>query len=132
MAVVETLVDDLDGGVAAGTIKFGVNGNGYEIDLSEDNRARLMDALRPYLAVARPAPLAGIAARKPRTPSKHSSVKSIESAAVRAWWGSDAAHEPQLTSTRGRIPVVVRSQWELLLEETRQEWIAKMSGDTNA
>jgi hypothetical protein len=127
MAVVETLVDDLDGGVATGTTSFSINGYSYQIDLSEGNYGLLMETLKPYLVAARSVPGA-TAARRPRTASKHSSAKSVESAAVRAWWSSDPAHEPRLTATRGRIPSVVRTSWELLSEDTRQEWVTKMSG----
>jgi hypothetical protein len=34
-------VDDLDGTEAAGTVSFGLDGKIYEIDLSDDNAAKL-------------------------------------------------------------------------------------------
>ena len=59
-------VDDLDGSDAAGTVSFGLDGKTYEIDLSDDNAAKLRDSLacssapparaadqRPPAAVAR-------------------------------------------------------------------------------
>ena len=42
------LIDDLDGG-EDGTVKFGLDGVQYEIDLSKDNAAKLREALQPYV-----------------------------------------------------------------------------------
>ena len=44
------LEDDLDGGPADETIRFGLDGAHYEIDLSSANAARLRDAIRPFVA----------------------------------------------------------------------------------
>jgi Lsr2 len=46
------LIDDLDGGEAQETVKFGVDGHSYEIDLSAKNASRLRAALAPYLEVS--------------------------------------------------------------------------------
>lgn len=43
------LVDDLDGTEAHETIKFGLDGLSYEIDLSNKNAAKLRNALQPYV-----------------------------------------------------------------------------------
>ena len=45
-------VDDLDGSDAAGTVSFGLDGRAYEIDLSDDNAARLRDSLASFIAAA--------------------------------------------------------------------------------
>ncbi len=45
------LIDDLDGGEAQETVKFGLDGHSYEIDLSARNASRLRAALAPYLEV---------------------------------------------------------------------------------
>ncbi|MBD8535673.1 histone-like nucleoid-structuring protein Lsr2 [Plantibacter sp. CFBP 13570] len=54
---ITTLVDDLDGtdlGQGSGeTIRFGVDGRAYEIDLSDDNAGALRDVLRPYTEAGR-------------------------------------------------------------------------------
>ena len=42
------LEDDLDGGPAEETVRFGLDGAHYEIDLSSANAARLRDAIRPF------------------------------------------------------------------------------------
>jgi hypothetical protein len=43
------LIDDLDGGEAHETVKFGLDGYSYEIDLSTKNANKLRNALSPYL-----------------------------------------------------------------------------------
>jgi Lsr2 len=48
-----SLVDDLDGGRAAETVMFGLDGMTYQIDLSATNAATLRDALAIYMAAAR-------------------------------------------------------------------------------
>lgn len=42
------IVDDLDGSPADTTVKFGVDGRHYEIDLSEKNAKELRDFLKKY------------------------------------------------------------------------------------
>ena len=41
------LVDDLDGGKAAETVSFALDGVSYEIDLSAKNAAKLRELCRP-------------------------------------------------------------------------------------
>jgi hypothetical protein len=50
-----TLVDDIDGGNAAETIGFALDGSSYEIDLSKANAKKLRDSLSNYVAHARKA-----------------------------------------------------------------------------
>lgn len=47
------LEDDLDGGPAEETVRFGLDGAHYEIDLSSANAARLRDAIRPFASKGR-------------------------------------------------------------------------------
>ena len=44
-----TLVDDLDGGKAAETVVFGLDGASYEIDLSKKNAGTLRKALTEFV-----------------------------------------------------------------------------------
>ena len=46
-------IDDLDGGEAEGTVRFGLDGADYEIDLSAKNAAALRKALARYADAAR-------------------------------------------------------------------------------
>jgi hypothetical protein len=48
---IHVLVDDLDGGDAEETVKFGLDGVQYEIDLSKKNAQKIREALAPYLVV---------------------------------------------------------------------------------
>ena len=48
-----TLTDDLDGGKAAETVTFGLDGRIYEIDLSKKNASALRKALGEFTASAR-------------------------------------------------------------------------------
>jgi hypothetical protein len=43
------LVDDIDGSEVAETITYTINGQDYEIDLSEDNAEKFHDTLEPYI-----------------------------------------------------------------------------------
>jgi hypothetical protein len=53
--VITTLIDDIDGGEADETVSFGIDGVGYEIDLTGANAAVLREVLAPYIAAARKA-----------------------------------------------------------------------------
>ena len=51
---VQTLfVDDIDGSDAEGTVRFGLDGTDYEIDLNATNAQALRDALARYTRAAR-------------------------------------------------------------------------------
>ena len=51
--VVVTLSDDIDGGEAAETVAFGLDGKSYEIDLNPANAKKLRKALAPYVEAGR-------------------------------------------------------------------------------
>ncbi|GAA4263951.1 histone-like nucleoid-structuring protein Lsr2 [Dactylosporangium darangshiense] len=51
--IVRELVDDLDGTPAAETVRFGVDGVLYEIDLSAANAARLREELAGFIRAGR-------------------------------------------------------------------------------
>ena len=51
--VIEKLIDDLDGGDAAETVTFGLDGATYEIDLSKKNAAAFRKSLARYVSAAR-------------------------------------------------------------------------------
>ncbi|MGG7450147.1 histone-like nucleoid-structuring protein Lsr2 [Plantibacter auratus] len=54
---ITTLVDDLDGSdIPRGlgeTVRFGIDGENYEIDLTDDNAAALRETLASYVEAAR-------------------------------------------------------------------------------
>src|SRR5437773_11319604 len=60
---IQTLfIDDLDGSEAEGTVRFGLDGTEYEIDLNAEHAQALRDALARYVHAAR---RAGGGARRP-------------------------------------------------------------------
>ena len=51
---VQTLfIDDLDGSEADGTVRIGLDGTDYEIDLNAEHTRQLRDALARYISAAR-------------------------------------------------------------------------------
>ena len=56
---VTELTDDIDGGEAAETVSFALDGTSYEIDLNDENAAGLRDALAHYIGHARKATRGG-------------------------------------------------------------------------
>ncbi|MFC8506230.1 Lsr2 family protein [Streptomyces sp. NPDC057411] len=99
--VVVTLFDDIDGGEAAETVAFGLDGKMYEIDLNPANAKKLRKALAPYLAAGRK--LSATGHRKNARPDvgdfRHTTLEP-DPAAVRAWAQSNKMDVP----ARGRIP----------------------------
>lgn len=88
------LEDDLDGGPAEETVRFGLDGAQYEIDLSEGNAAKLREAVRPFIAKARRAQ--NKQAPKQARPTGKSNP---DTAAIRQW----ARENGHPVSDRGRI-----------------------------
>ena len=46
-------VDDIDGSEAEGTVRFGLGGADYEIDLNKKHADQFAKALSPFIAAAR-------------------------------------------------------------------------------
>jgi Lsr2 len=51
--VTTRLVDDIDGSQAVTTVSFSLDGDSYEIDLSESHLSALRQALAPFVSAAR-------------------------------------------------------------------------------
>ena len=99
---VQTLyVDDLDGSEADGTIRFGLDGAEYEIDLNAANASAFRRRLAPFVSHARQA-----GRRQPQPPRTASS--RARNGDIRAW----AKGQGIRLSDRGRIPARVTSQYE--------------------
>ena len=95
-------VDDLDGSDASGTFDFSLDGRNYQIDLSDENVAKLRDALAPYVGAARKAGgrARGRAPRQTAVAQKPARSTREETAAIRQW----ARENGHQVSERGRIP----------------------------
>ena len=97
------LIDDLDGGEAAGTVRFGLDGMEYEIDLSAAHSDELRRALEQYLAHARrTGGTARSAARSRRGGG------AVDTAKVREW----AKEQGIEVKGRGRVPAGVVEQYQ--------------------
>jgi hypothetical protein len=100
--VTVALEDDLDGGLADETVRFGIGGAQYEIDLSTTNATAFRRQLAPFIAHARKA------GRGPhRRPGRPASGRE-RSGDIRAW----AKQAGIAVSDRGRIPASVVAQYE--------------------
>ncbi|MDO4898301.1 MAG: Lsr2 family protein [Rothia sp. (in: high G+C Gram-positive bacteria)] len=94
------LEDDLDGGPADETVRFGLDGGLFEIDLSSANAARLRDAVRPFAAKGRRVHAARGAGRPAGSRTTSSAAKrNPEIATIRSW----AQQNGYNVSSRGRI-----------------------------
>lgn len=98
------LEDDVDGGAAAETILFGLDGVNYEIDLSEDNAEKMRDALAAWVGHAR-----RVGGRKQSgTRSGSSAPKRDDLDEVRAW----ARENGYQVSDRGRVAADVLKAYD--------------------
>ena len=97
--------DDLDGSEGARTVRFGIDGKSYEIDLSEAHERELREALQKYLdaaTVASPS-LSGASGRRKygtgpvRRDTKH----------IRDWLRGEGVE----ISDRGRIPIDLMNRY---------------------
>jgi len=103
------IFDDLDGSEAAETVKFGLDGSSYEIDLSAKNATKLRSALAPFVengtkVTARTsgaAPRSGAAGRRTTVGDRE------QNAAIRAW----ATRKGYDVAPRGRIKAEIVDQY---------------------
>jgi hypothetical protein len=91
------LVDDLNGEAAEETVRFGVDGTEYEIDLTTENADRLRSTLAEYVDKARKSR----GGRKNQGGQSASTSKSKrENTQQIRQWAQENGHNP---SSRGRI-----------------------------
>jgi hypothetical protein len=96
------LIDDLDGGEAAETVTFGLDGYNYEIDLSDKNAAKLRKAFETYVAHGtKVSHRSGVArlGRGRATGRSKAATDREQNAAIRAW----ALKKKFDVAPRGRI-----------------------------
>jgi hypothetical protein len=106
-AMVETLVDDLDGSPAVETIRLGWNGDWRELDLSKRNAAALSRALDRYWEAGRPVSPAGQARRRRKPAASRSRKAGRDPKTIRAWAVANGIEVP----ARGRIPGEVERRY---------------------
>ncbi len=96
------LVDALDGGPADQTVRFGLLGADYEIDLSSKNASTFRGQLTPFIEHAR------TARPDASRPAARTAASRQRSSDIRAW----AKDHGIAISDRGRIPAGVLDQYQ--------------------
>ena len=96
------LEDDLDGGPAAETVRFALDGSAYEIDLSTKHARALRRKLEPFTSQARQA------GRGPRRRAGRITASRDRSDGIRAWAKAGCI----AVSDRGHIPASVAEQYQ--------------------
>jgi hypothetical protein len=91
------LVDDLDGGVAHETVRFGLDGQAYEIDLSSRNAKKLRAELAVF--VEHGSRVSNRVARPVGRPRASAGAHPDQNRAIREW----AMSKGYEISARGRI-----------------------------
>lgn len=97
------LEDDLDGGEAAETVTFALDGVSYEIDLNEANATKLRDSLGPWIGHAR-----RTGGRRASGAGRGGRAKRSQGADVRAW----AQAQGLKVSERGRVSKEILEAYE--------------------
>jgi len=90
------LIDDLDGSEAEGTVRFGLDGTEYEIDLNAEHARALRDALARYVGAARRPG----GARRPARSARRAPASGLNSTEVREWAKAQGIE----VKDRGRVP----------------------------
>jgi hypothetical protein len=93
-------IDDIDGSEAEGTVRFGLDGAEYEIDLSTAHAKELRNTLASYIQAARRS--AGAGSRRARR-ERNAPADRPNSIEVRSW----ARDQGIEVKDRGRIPAEV-------------------------
>ena len=102
---IEVFHDDLDGSEGASTVKFGLDGKSYEIDLSEAHEKELRKALEKYVGAATQVSVHNAAStgrRKYGTGPVRRDTKHI-----REWLREEGVE----ISDRGRIPIDLMNRY---------------------
>ncbi|QWC86112.1 Lsr2 family protein [Nocardioidaceae bacterium] len=99
------LVDDLDQSEADETVKFGLDGTDYEMDLTTEHAEELREKLAPYVAHARKAE----GGRRRSARSSSTAASSGPSAKeIREWARENGWEVPE----RGRVAADVREAYD--------------------
>ena len=94
---IQTLfIDDLDGSAAEGTVRFGLDGTEYEIDLNAGHAKELRDALARYVDSARRVASAG----RPTRGGRRGPAGDLNAVEVREWAKAQGIE----IKDRGRVP----------------------------
>ncbi|QOW64773.1 histone-like nucleoid-structuring protein Lsr2 [Rothia terrae] len=107
------LEDDLFGGSAEETVRFGLDGKRYEMDLSAENATKLREALRPFANKAR-----RFQTEKRSTPKQRvTSQPDGETPKIRAW----AQENGYTISARGRVHQHIKDAYYVAQKASSRE-----------
>jgi hypothetical protein len=132
-----TLIDDLTGEEAEdiSTVEFALEGVAYEIDLANDNAAKLRDNLARYVAAARKASTRRPSARGADRAAVRGSGNGNGSVARSGYnrdtlraireWAKQNGHG---VSDRGRLPLTVLNAWEADHQSVKNGKVPTFSG----
>jgi hypothetical protein len=98
-------VDDLDGSKGAETLRFGLDGAEYEIDLKGGNAKKFRKAVGPYAAVARRVRQKTAVRRTPQSRDRSSEVRK---------WARSNGYE---VGAKGRIPLHIDKAFRAAAED---------------
>lgn len=101
------LTDDLDGSEAHETVRFGLDGDDLEIDLSSEHAGEFRELLAPYVAASRRASGGRSQAPSRRSEEKPRSSGDVDPKAVRAWAQANGVE----VNARGRLKAEVIEQY---------------------
>ncbi|GAB3285475.1 histone-like nucleoid-structuring protein Lsr2 [Microbacterium lacusdiani] len=104
------LIDDVDGSPASETLRFGLDGVDFEVDLNETHAEALRESFAEWIGHARK--VSGrkkVAARRTVTSASTATSASSKTVKIREW----ARQNGYTVSDRGRIPVNVREAYEV-------------------
>jgi hypothetical protein len=103
---VQTLfIDDLDGTEAEGTVRFGLDGAHYEIDLNAVHAKELRATLARYTGAGRKA---SGGARRPAKNSGKAAANGLNTTEVRDWARANGLD----IKDRGRVPADVTAKFK--------------------
>lgn len=108
-------IDDLDGSEAAGTMKFGIDGDAYEIDLSVAHQKELREAIAKFQEAATRLGRYSVGASNrgrwtslsDRAERPRAAVDREQNKAIREW----AERSGKRVSPRGRIPAAIVEEY---------------------
>jgi hypothetical protein len=100
------LLDDIDGSEADESLKFGLDGTNYEIDVNDKHADQLRRSLAKFILGARR--VGRVVPSRRRTTSTTARSDRAQNQAIREW----AKHKKIRLSDRGRIPANVIERYE--------------------
>jgi len=105
-----TFVDDLDGTDAEGTVRFGLDGTDYEIDLNTDHAGALRKTLATYVERSRKV---GGTTRRAGHSGRRTTAGGLNTTEVREW----AKAQGIQVKERGRVPADVIAKYREATEK---------------